>query len=189
MLVDLMICAAFMLSEPAEPDTEMGAQSVTADAISEAQPSDERAVAAGKADTDTKDARSRSTTERGKAAEDRSKTGIEDALLPIERNIIHYTNHERSKRGLPPLEVDMKLMQSARKHTAWMTRRQSLVHTSGPVAENIAMGQRNSREAVGDWMNSSGHRANILGRTYRRIGVAAYRAANGRIYWCQQFRN
>lgn len=108
-------------------------------------------------------------------------------LIAIEQNIIAYTNAERKRYGLPALEVDATLVKSARKHCAWMTRNRNLQHTRQPVGENIAMGQRSSKEAVADWMSSSGHRANILNRSYRRIGVAAYRTANGTIYWCQQF--
>jgi uncharacterized protein YkwD len=88
---------------------------------------------------------------------------------------------------LPPLVMDSSLMRSARAHTTWMTKANSLQHTSAPVAENIAMGQRSTREAIQSWMNSPGHRANILNRSYRRIGVAAYTAPNGTAYWCQQF--
>ncbi len=113
--------------------------------------------------------------------------GEELALTQAEQNVVHYTNIHRKRYGLPPLEIDPALVRSARAHCAWMTRNQRLQHTRQPVAENIAMGQRNSRAAVGDWMSSSGHRANILNRGYRRIGVAAYRASNGRNYWCQQF--
>jgi len=52
---------------------------------------------------------------------------------------------------------------------------------------DIAMGQRSSGEVVQSWMNSSGHRANILNRGHRRIGVAAYTTSGGTTYWCQQF--
>jgi uncharacterized protein YkwD len=55
------------------------------------------------------------------------------------------------------------------------------------VAENIAMGQRSSTEAVQSWMSSPGHRANILDASYTRIGVSAYRTPDGTIFWCQQF--
>jgi uncharacterized protein YkwD len=78
-------------------------------------------------------------------------------------------------------------MNSARRHAIWMARFGTLQHTSAAVAENIATGQGSSREAVSDWMSSTGHRANILSFGHRRIGVAAYRGRNGRIYWCQQF--
>lgn len=109
-------------------------------------------------------------------------------MLAIEENIVYYTNQERARFGLAPLEVDPDLMQTARQHATWMTVNQSMVHTRLPVAENIAVGQPDSQQVLRTWMNSSGHRANILGG-YRRIGVAAYRTVSGTIYWCQQFRN
>ena len=108
-------------------------------------------------------------------------------LLQIERNIVTLTNTERARHGLPPLKIDKELVKSARGHATWMTLNRTLRHTSRPVAENIAMGQRSSKEAVADWMASAGHRANILNRGYRRIGIAAYRTPDGTIYWCQQF--
>jgi len=107
-------------------------------------------------------------------------------LLPVEANLVYYVNQERTRYGLPPLQVSPRLQTSARKHCYWMARNHALVHTWEPVAENIAMGQENSKEAVWSWMNSPGHRANILG-PYRWIGAAAYRATSGVIYWCLQF--
>lgn len=109
-------------------------------------------------------------------------------LLPIEANIVKYTNAQRARYGLASLTIDRGLMKSARQHASWMARNRRLVHTRRPVAENIAMGYRHSRSVVGGWMNSPGHRANILSRSHRRIGVAAYRTKGGIIYWCQQFR-
>ena len=108
-------------------------------------------------------------------------------LLQIEQNIITFTNAERARYGLPPLKIDEELVKSARGHATWMTLNRTLRHTSQPVAENIAMGQRNSKQAVAAWMASSGHRSNILNRGYRKIGAAAYRTPGGTVYWCQQF--
>ncbi|HBO45523.1 MAG TPA: hypothetical protein DD670_16645 [Planctomycetaceae bacterium] len=108
-------------------------------------------------------------------------------LIAIEKNIVKYTNDQRKSHGLPPLEVDVTLVESARRHAIWMTRNRRLQHTSQPVAENIAVGYPSSESVVRGWMNSSGHRANILNRSHRRIGVAAYVTASGTIYWCQQF--
>ena len=85
------------------------------------------------------------------------------------------------------MAVDHALLSSARQHAAWMTNSRSMTHTTKPVGENIAMGQRSSGEVVTSWMNSPGHRANILNPGYRRIGVAAYRTPEGTVYWCQQF--
>lgn len=109
------------------------------------------------------------------------------AMHPVEAQIIKFTNAERAKHGLSPLKADAQLLKSARSHAMWMTTRRTLTHTRQAVAENIALGQQSAREVVRSWMNSSGHRANILSRRHGRIGVAAYVANNGQIYWCQQF--
>jgi uncharacterized protein YkwD len=108
-------------------------------------------------------------------------------LHPIEARVVEKTNAQRALHGLPPLSVDPRLLRSARDHAAWMTNSRSMVHTTKPVGENIAMGQHSSTEVINSWMNSSGHRANILNRGYNCIGVAAYRTPEGTIYWCQQF--
>jgi len=108
-------------------------------------------------------------------------------LNRFEHQVIERTNAQRRFFGLRALEVDHRLVGSARRHTAWMTRNRNLQHTTAPVGENIAMGQRNSGEVVTAWMNSPGHRQNILHTGYRKIGVASYTASDGTIYWCQQF--
>ncbi|HEY2841933.1 MAG TPA: CAP domain-containing protein [Pirellulales bacterium] len=108
-------------------------------------------------------------------------------LNRYEHQVIERTNVQRKQHGLKPLQVDLRLVRSARRHTAWMTRNQNLQHTTAPVGENIAMGQRSSGEVVTAWMNSPGHRQNILNSGYRKIGVAAYTSKDGSVYWCQQF--
>lgn len=107
-------------------------------------------------------------------------------LYPAEQQVIDQTNGERARYGRAPLTMDPRLMESARRHCIWMVQRRSLQHGNGGRAENIAMGQGSASQAVRDWMNSSGHRANILGG-YSRIGVAGYTTPEGTIYWCQQF--
>ncbi len=109
-------------------------------------------------------------------------------LIAIEKAIVEQTNAQRVRYGLPALEVDVNLMKGARRHGIWMARNRSLQHSHG-VAENIAMGYPTTAAAMSGWMNSSGHRANILNRSYRSIGVAAYQSSGGTIYWCQQFRS
>jgi uncharacterized protein YkwD len=110
-------------------------------------------------------------------------------LHPVETSVIERTNAERVRYGLRPFIVDHLLMRQARRHAAWMARAHSMQHTSAPVAENIAMGQRSGDEVVRTWMNSSGHRANILNAGYTKLGVAAYTTPEGTVFWCQQFRN
>jgi uncharacterized protein YkwD len=131
-----------------------------------------------------------------RAAQAKSPAGVETTekvvdgvrLSDVEANVVSYTNQERARYGLPPLEIDKELMATAREQAAWMTRSGNLFHTRRLLAENIAMGQSHSSEAVQSWMNSAGHRANILNPSHRRIGVAAYHTADGVIFWCQQFR-
>lgn len=151
------------------------------------------AEADAKKSADAKGLKSEATDEKAdaKADEKQAEKKPEDPSLKglheIEKKVIEKTNAERARYGLPPLVVNRSLVQSARTHAAWMTNNRSLQHTSAAVAENIAMGQRSSGEALSSWMGSSGHRANILNSGHRRIGVAAYRTPDGTIYWCQQF--
>ena len=55
------------------------------------------------------------------------------------------------------------------------------------AGENIAMGQRTPQEVMNSWMNSSGHRANILNSSFTTLGVGIAKDANGTIYWTQMF--
>jgi uncharacterized protein YkwD len=59
--------------------------------------------------------------------------------------------------------------------------------SSGPSAENIAWGYRTPPEVVTGWMNSPGHRANIVNRSSVAVGVGMVRAADGSPYWTQDF--
>jgi uncharacterized protein YkwD len=111
------------------------------------------------------------------------------ALHPVETKLVERVNQERTRRGLRPLRLDMRLMRTARRHNGWMARSGAFQHGNYPVAENIAMGQQNTAQAMNSWMNSSGHRANILNASYSKIGVSAYRSRSGAIYWTQQFKN
>jgi uncharacterized protein YkwD len=108
-------------------------------------------------------------------------------LSQTESAIIARTNAARARSGMPPLAADGQLMNGARNHASWMARNRNLSHGSG-VTENIGMGQTSASEAVSSWMQSSGHRANILGGGHTRIGVAMVHSADGTAYWCQQFR-
>ena len=128
-----------------------------------------------------------STDKTPDAKKDEAKKDKDEELLAIEANVVSYTNNERAKYGLPPLEVDKQLMKTAREHCSWMTWNRIFQHTHRPVAENIAMGQPSSQDVVRSWMNSSGHRANILNPNHHHIGVGAYRTEGGTIYWVQQF--
>lgn len=55
------------------------------------------------------------------------------------------------------------------------------------AGENIAYGQPTAQAVMDAWMNSPGHRANILNRSYTQIGVGAVSDSNGILYWTQDF--
>lgn len=112
--------------------------------------------------------------------------GTCSVLTSGESQIVEQTNSARAESGLPTLVIDCRLMGSARRHAQRMAKATSMYHSSG-VAENIAAGQAFASEAVVTWLRSPGHRANMLNRNYRRIGVAGFIGPDGKAYWVQQF--
>ena len=137
------------------------------------------------------------TESENPAEAEEAKTDAEEAKKPLvidglaltdaERQVLELTNVERKRRGLPALRVDRRLMESARRQANWMARTGAFRHGNSGYAENIAMGQRSSRDVVVAWMNSSGHFRNMMNRGHGAIGIGAYRGKNGAMYWCQQF--
>lgn len=183
MVAKLALCACLFLGAdgpaPAQPKPDAAKPKVEAPA----KPAAAEATAKPKEAPEPKEAAKPKPKEK-----EAQPAKPKDDLIEIERAIIDRTNAERARYGLVALEVDHELVKTARAHATWMTLNQTLQHTRLPVAENIAMGQRDSQEVVADWMRSPGHRSNILNRSYRKMGAAAYRTVQGTIYWCQQFR-
>jgi uncharacterized protein YkwD len=107
-------------------------------------------------------------------------------LTESESAVIAETNQARVQAGLPELVIDCRLMGRARRHANRMASEGFFSHSSG-AAENIAMGQPHAVAVVRTWLNSPGHRANILSRRNARIGVAGVVGRDGQIYWVQQF--
>lgn len=129
------------------------------------------------------------------------KPAQNNSISAIEKAVLDLTNAERAKAGLKPLEIDNSLMNSARQKSKDMASNNYFSHTSPTygspfdqmkangityrsAAENIAMGQRNAEEVVKAWMESPGHRQNILTPSFTHIGIGY--DANGN-YWTQQF--
>lgn len=115
--------------------------------------------------------------------------------------VVRLVNIERTKQGLNTLESDY-LVQSAAQVRAQETEisfshtrpdgrscytalDEASVHYSG-AGENIAYGQKTPSEVVNTWMNSAGHRANILNANFTHIGVGCYNNG-GTYYWSQFF--
>lgn len=125
-------------------------------------------------------------------------------LRTLEQEVIRLINQERAKQGLPALTENWELSRVARYKSQDMIDKGYFAHQSptygspfdmmeafglkfSAAAENIAYGQRTAAEVVRAWMNSPGHRANILSRSYRFTGVGAAKKANGTLYWTQMF--
>lgn len=107
-------------------------------------------------------------------------------LSPTEATAVEFLrfcNYARSLHGAGPLTADPHLMSLAVSHSNWMASSRRFQHSSYGVAENIGMGQRTPWEIYEGWWNSSGHRQNMLGRHYTRVGVAY---VNG--YWTAVFQ-
>lgn len=122
-------------------------------------------------------------------------------LSAYEQQVVDLTNAERQKAGLQPLAVDTTLSKSAHDKSADMAKNNYFDHTSPTygspfdqmkangisyrsAGENIAKGQQTPAEVVKAWMESPGHRANILNKNFTHIGVGF--VENGSI-WTQQF--
>jgi uncharacterized YkwD family protein/spore coat assembly protein SafA len=131
-----------------------------------------------------------------------------DSVKTLEQQVINMVNKERAARGLMQLTANWELCRVARYKSQDMINRHYFDHNSptygtpfqmmesfgfrfSAAGENIAYGQRTPTEVMYDtragWMNSPGHRANILSPSYTQIGVGVAKAANGTLYWTQEF--
>jgi uncharacterized protein YkwD len=120
--------------------------------------------------------------------------------------VLDLTNAERSRAGLPPLQGNGRLVQAAQLHAEQMVVVRRMDHVLSGVqypapedrlaaagydwrayAENVAVGQRGAAEVVSAWMQSPGHRANILNAKYTELGFGFALDGNGRPYYAQVF--
>lgn len=121
--------------------------------------------------------------------------------LSFAEQVVELVNAERAKEGLAPLTIDKKVQAAAQvraveiktsfSHTrpngsSFATALKEQGVTYRRSGENIAWGQRTPKEVVNAWMNSSGHRANIMNKNFTKIGVGYYQH-NGVNYWSQLF--
>lgn len=124
-----------------------------------------------------------------------------DSVKTVEREVIRLCNIERQKAGLAPLTENWELSRVARDKSMDMAQKNYFSHMSPTygspfdmmkaygisyrsAGENIAKGQTTAQQVVNSWMNSSGHRANILSSSFTQIGVGYYASGH---YWTQMF--
>lgn len=103
-----------------------------------------------------------------------------------EYKLLKAINAIREKYGLKALILDVAVLHNARQHCGWMANNHSMIHCANRC-ENIAMGQADVDSVVATWMNSDGHRANILNPKYTKAGFTGYASPSGSPFWCQQF--
>ncbi|WP_226674588.1 SafA/ExsA family spore coat assembly protein [Rossellomorea aquimaris] len=130
--------------------------------------------------------------------------GVNSTSQNYTYEVVKLVNVERSKVGLPPLKENWELSRVARYKSEDMINKNYFSHTSPTygspfqmmkdfgisyqaAGENIAAGQRTPAEVVEAWMNSEGHRKNILSPTYTEIGVGYVKGGSYGHYWTQMF--
>ncbi|WP_107064566.1 sigma-70 family RNA polymerase sigma factor [Streptomyces sp. NRRL S-118] len=119
------------------------------------------------------------------------------------QRVTELVNAERAKSGCGPVRQNSRLDTAAQRHSADMDARDFFDHTNpdgeGPgervtaagyewstYGENIARGQQTPDQVMDAWMNSSGHRANILNCSFKEIGIGIHEQAGGP-WWTQVF--
>jgi uncharacterized protein YkwD len=126
-------------------------------------------------------------------------------LATQETEVIRLVNVERRRAGCGSLALNTRLRTAIRLHVAELGRHGNLYisHVSDdgrtfvdrakaqgyddPGGENVARGQRDAADVMDSWMNSSGHRANILNCGFKAIGVGVTRGVDGTLVWGQLF--
>ena len=124
-------------------------------------------------------------------------------LSEEEQGVLDLTNAERKAAGLPALKVNPKLFAAARGHSENMAKQDKLEHVLDEKApadrvkaggynfrvcgENIAWNSPTPAEALRIWMESPGHKANILNKDFTEIGIAVAKSEKGERYWTQVF--
>ncbi len=124
----------------------------------------------------------------------------EEAAFAAE--VVKLVNEERAAYGLSALSQDAGIQAAAQIRSYEQVELFSHTRPNGSscftvlsengisyrgAGENIAYGQKTPAQVVEAWMNSSGHRANILSKNFTKIGVGCYKSNNGTIYWTQLF--
>ncbi|GAA4979528.1 CAP domain-containing protein [Actinoplanes utahensis] len=121
----------------------------------------------------------------------------------LQTEINRLVNIQRTTHGCPTLQVSAALTAAARTHSAWMGQTGTFSHTGRdnssfttrakaagypkPSAENIAWGYRTAGAVVTGWMNSPGHRKNILNCQSKTVGVGVVHNTAGTPYYTQDF--
>lgn len=111
------------------------------------------------------------------------------------QTLLKLHNEQRELKGRSGFVLDSYLCKYAQNHAEWMAKKNNLKHSDisalmgqfSTAGENIAWNQRDEQEVTTAWMNSSGHRANIMNRNFTKVGFGVAYNSNGEPYWCTCF--
>jgi uncharacterized YkwD family protein len=145
-----------------------------------------------------------STDQSGTGESDAQKSEETQAEMTQAEAVLKLVNAERKKAGVQPLTLSEKLTNIAYTKAKDMADKNYFSHQSPTygspfdmlkqfgvsysyAGENIAAGQKSAEEVMNSWMNSSGHKANILNENYTQLGVGFYRGGQYGTEWVQLF--
>ena len=157
-------------------------------------PKDDIELPEGEHGQSTEEANNQQGTETAEAAD----------VTQQAKEVLQLVNKERTARGLKALTLSEKLTNVATVKAQDMADKGYFDHTSptygspfdmlqrfgvkySSAGENIAAGQKDAAEVMNSWMNSSGHRANILNANYEQIGIGYVTGGKWGTYWVQLF--
>nr|WP_319487664.1 CAP domain-containing protein [uncultured Caproiciproducens sp.] len=143
-----------------------------------------------------------SSSSQGSTSSTPASTG--GSYSSFQDQVVQLVNQERAANGLKALTVNSSLTKTATLKSEDMAKLNYFDHQSPTygspfdmmkqygisyrsAGENIAMGQTTPQQVMQGWMNSSGHRANILNSSFTQIGVGIAKNAQGQYIWTQQF--
>ncbi|MDI6098762.1 CAP domain-containing protein [Actinoplanes sp. NEAU-A12] len=134
----------------------------------------------------------------------KAPSGGDTASSAVAAEVVRLVNVERQKAGCSGLSSESRLEAAAQKHSELQAERNSMSHqlpgeagmsdrvtAEGyrwrSVGENVAAGYSSAASVMDGWMNSPGHKANILNCGFKEIGVGLAKSSSGTQYWTQNF--
>ena len=157
-----------------------------------------------KAPSTSSKAPSSSSSNSGTAPSKAPSASSGSSYSSFQNQVLTLVNQQRAANGLKALSMDSALTKTATLKSQDMAKLGYFDHTSPTygspfdmmkqfgityraAGENIAMGQTSPQQVMQDWMNSPGHRANILNSSFTKLGVGIAQNSSGQYYWTQQF--
>ncbi|MFD1067277.1 CAP domain-containing protein [Oceanobacillus locisalsi] len=167
----------------------------------EAAPDQEAEAEAPAENQPSEEANQQDSGNQEEAQQNTEDNQTDGEVSQFEQEVVDLTNEEREKQGLEPLEIDTELSGVASEKSKDMQENNYFDHNSpsygspfdmmqsfdidyNTAGENIAQGQQSPEEVVDAWMNSEGHRENIMNGDFTHIGIGHVEDGN---YWTQMF--